>query len=256
MIQLIDTHAHLEEIANLEPAIEAAREAGVIAIVAVGSDEKSNRKILELAQRYKGFVQPAIGYHPWNIVIDEIDKNLEYIESHISEVVAVGEVGLDYHKRVRARADKDVQKEVFRRILQIARRHNTPVLIHTRYAWQDAFDLVKEVQIEKAVFHWYTGTSSVLRKIIENKYYLSATPAIEYHAEHSRAIKECPLERLLLETDSPVVYHRGTAAEFAAHPADVLRVLKGLARLRGMDETELAEITTRNAFELFGLKMK
>jgi TatD DNase family protein len=126
-------------------------------------------------------------------------------------------------------------------------------MIHSRYAWKDAFDMVKESGVERAVFHWYTGTSSVLRDIVENGYYLSATPAVEYHDEHRRAIKEIPTERLMLETDCPVTYRRGTEEEFEARPADVLRVLKGVSAMRGIDEETLAGTTTANARRFLGI---
>jgi TatD DNase family protein len=253
MYRLIDTHAHLDEIEEIEQVLADAKNAGLAAIVAVGSDLESNRKVLELSGRYQRFVYPALGWHPWFIKESEIDANLEFMESHIDAAVAVGEVGLDYHKRVRAAADKDLQKRVLGEILKIARTHDKPALIHSRYAWRDAFDAVVAAGLEKAVFHWYTGTSSVLRDIIGNGYYISATPAVEYHEEHRRAVKEAPLERMLLETDCPVVYQRGSENEFTSSPSSVLRSLKGAAALKGVSEEKIAEITTQNAIKLFGM---
>ena len=253
MYRLIDTHAHLEEIENLEPVLAKARQAGIIAIVAVGSDYESNRQVLQIAEVYKGLVYPALGFHPSNVGGADIDANLEFMESHVDKAVAIGEIGLDYHKRVRASADKDLQKHVLKEVLRIARAHQKPALIHSRYAWRDALDLVREAQLEKAVFHWYTGTSSVLRDIVSQGYFISATPAVEYHEEHRRAVKEIPLERMLLETDAPVVYGRGREFEYESSPADVVRSLRGAAGLKGMSEAELAEVTTANALRFFGL---
>jgi len=252
--RLIDTHAHLGEIENLEQAIAKAKSANIIAIIGVGSDYESNQKVLQLAQSHKDFVYPAIGWHPWNLKSLEIDRNLEFIEAHVGQVVGIGEIGLDYHKRVRAVAEKDLQKRVLREILKIAQKYKKPVIIHSRYAWRDALSLVEEAQLEKAVFHWYTGTSSVLRGIVSQGYFISATPAVEYHGEHRRAVKEIPLDKLLLETDSPVVYRRGSEFEYEARPADVLRALKGAAKLRGVSEAQIAEITTNNALKFFGLQ--
>jgi len=254
VLRLIDTHAHLEEIENLGEAIAEAKAANVIAIIAVGSDYQSNQKVLELAQIYKGFVYPALGLHPYNLRDTGIDRTLEFIEAHIEQVVGIGEIGLDYHKKVREVAEKDVQKSVLGKLLEIAQKYNKPVSIHSRYAWRDALSLVAEAQIEKAVFHWYTGTSSVLRDIVNEGYYVSATPAAEYHEEHRRAIKQIPLERLLLETDSPVVYRRGSECEYEARPVAVLRSLQSAARLKGVSEAQLAEVTTDNALKLFGLQ--
>ena len=254
MYQLIDTHAHLEEVENLERVIAEARSANITAIIGVGSDYKSNQKILHLAQVYRGFVYPAIGLHPYNLRDSEIDRNLEFIEANIGQAVGIGEVGLDYHKKVRARAEKDLQKCVLREIFKIARKYKKPVIIHSRYAWRDALTLVEEAELQEVVFHWYTGTSSVLRDIVSQGYFISATPAVEYHEEHRRAVKEISLDRLLLETDTPVVYRRGSEFEYEAKPADVLRALKGVARLKGVSEAQIAEVTTANAVRFFGLK--
>ena len=92
--------------------------------------------------------------------------------------MGIGEIGLDYQKQVRARTDKAAQQKVLGALFQLAKSYDKTALIHSRYAWQDAFDLAREAGLTKAVFHWYTGTSSVLRGIIEQGYYLSATPAM------------------------------------------------------------------------------
>lgn len=253
MYRLIDTHAHLDEIEDLEQALDDAKKAGLIAVVAVGSDIESNTKVLKISEEYQGYVYPALGWHPWYIKESEIDANLEFIRDNVEKAVAIGEVGLDYHKRVRASADKDLQKRVLRELLKIAKDHRKPALIHSRYAWRDALDAVVEAGLEKAVFHWYTGTSSVLRDIVDRGYYISVTPAVEYHEEHRRAVKEIPLERMLLETDSPVVYLRGRENEYKSSPADVVRSLRGAAVLKGITEAEIAEATTINAMRLFGI---
>lgn len=254
MYRLADTHAHLEEIEGVEQAIAEARLANIIAIIAVGSDYESNQKVLTLAQVYKDFVYPALGLHPWNLKGADIERNLEFIEAHIDKAVGIGEIGLDYDKRVRARAEKDLQRHVLRQVLRIAKTYRKPVIIHSRYAWRDSLSLVSEAQLEKAVFHWYTGTSSVLRDIISQGYFISATPAVEYHEEHRRAVKGIPLERLLLETDSPVVYRRGTEFEYESRPTHILRALRGVSELRGVDEAQIAEVTTDNALKFFGLQ--
>jgi TatD DNase family protein len=254
MVKLIDTHAHLDDLVNIEQVIAQAKKAGLITIIAVGSDMASNAKTLEIAGRFPDFVYPALGYHPQTIVESEIDANLEFIKSHIDDAVAVGEVGLDYSKWVRAAADKDIQKQVLKELLKIAKNIDKPALIHSRYAWRDALDVVIEAGLQKAIFHWYTGTSSVLRDIVARGYYISVTPAVAYHEEHRRAVREAPLDRLLLETDSPVVYARGRDGEFKANPSDVVRSLKGASALKGLSEVEMAEMTTENARRLFGVK--
>lgn len=254
MYKLIDTHAHLDELENLDVSLEEAKEIGVAAIVAVGSNYQSNVKILEISRRYRSFVYPALGLHPWelaNLNSQQIADNLHFIEQNIDIAVAIGEIGLDYDKRLVKMASKELQKEVLQQLLTLAMKYARPAIVHSRYAWKDAFQLVENAGVDKAVFHWFTGFSSVLRDIINASYFISATPATEYHEEHRRAIRETPLNRLLLETDSPVSY--GREAKYKSSPSDVVRSLKATAQLRGSDEAMIAGQTTRNAAHLFSL---
>jgi TatD DNase family protein len=253
MFQLIDTHAHLDEIENLDKALADAKKVGVTAIIAVGSDAASNRKVLQIAEKYTDFVYPALGWHPWYIKEPDINANLDFMKNNLKKAVAVGEIGLDYNKKVLAIAGKEMQKRVLKEILKIAKDNEKPALIHSRYAWRDALDAVTEAGLQKTVFHWFTGPSSVLRDIIAHGYFISATPAVIYHEEHRRAVKETPLAQLLLETDSPVTYARGREGEFNASPADVARSLRGAAALKGVSEAEVAAATTENAERLFGI---
>lgn len=256
MLRLIDTHAHLEEIQNLDAVLKDAAEAGVIAIVAVGSDYESNQKVLEISARHSKLVYPALGLHPsqlGHMDAAEVEMTLRQMENNLGQAVAVGEVGLDYDKRVRALAGKDRQQGVLGELMGLAKRHNKPVLIHSRYAWKDALLQAADAGIDKAVFHWYTGPSSVLQEIISRGFYISATPASEYHADHRRAIEETPVLNLLLETDSPVEY--GRESRYAATPEDVRRSLMAASAIKGIDSVALAEQTTDNAIRFFSLPL-
>lgn len=256
MYQVIDTHAHLDEVDDLASAIKRAKDSGLLAIIAVGVDYESNNRILEIAERYKAFVFPALGCHPQNFgeTKQSIERNLQFIEDHIENAVAIGEIGLDYHKKVRARTDKDTQHQVLRDILEMARRFEKPVSVHSRYSWRDCLNIVGESQVEKVVFHWYSGPLSVLHDLHQKGFYTSATPAVAYGAEHTQAISQTPLESLMLETDSPVVYHRGTESARASEPADaVTEVLKIVATLKEVDEETMAKKTTENAINFFTL---
>lgn len=253
-MKLIDTHAHLDEIPDLDGALENTVAAGVVAIIAVGVDYESNRKVMEISQKYGNLVYPALGLHPWQLGhMDnlEVERTLQQIEENLDRIVAIGEVGLDYQKQVRALASKDRQQSVLGELMGLAKKSGKPVLVHSRYAWKDALDKAIEAEIENAVFHWYTGPSSVLREIAARGYLISATPASEYHAEHRRAVREAPLENLLLETDSPVEY--GRESRYVSRPQDVRRSLMAASEIRGIDAAALADQTTQNAIRLFSL---
>jgi TatD DNase family protein len=140
LLRVIDTHAHLDELEDLGPALRKAKDAGVIAIVAVGSNHKSNLKTMEICSKYPSFVSPALGLHPWELgklESSQIETTLQFIKEKAADITAVGEIGLDYDKRVVKVAPKELQKEVLKRLLTLAKEPEKPVIIHSRYAWKD-----------------------------------------------------------------------------------------------------------------------
>lgn len=244
-MRLVDCHAHLAEVSDLDLELQKAREANVQAIVAVGTDGASNELVRQISEKYRGYVFPALGLHPWNLSRD-IEKEIQTMEKHVEECIALGEVGLDF----KYQTPRELQVRAFSLVLDLAKRYNKPIIVHSRWAWREAFEMVRDAGIRLAVFHWYSGPLDVLHEILTKGYYVSATPAVEFSEAHRRAIMETPLENLLLETDSPVKY-RGTASR----PIDVVKTLEGVAKLKGVDKTAVAEITTENAIKVFGFKL-
>jgi TatD DNase family protein len=241
---LVDGHAHLEELEDLPKSLQEAKEAGVIGIIGVGMDIESNKKILQIAEANTQYVYPALGYHPWQIKEEEVEANLSLIRDHVEEGVALGEIGLDYKIKVK----KGLQWRVFEELLDIARESNKPVIIHCRYSHRRAFEMVKEKKIEKTVFHWYSGSVDLLDGILSRGYFISATPALVYSPPHQEAIKRAPIEKILLETDTPVSY-RGREAR----PKDVQVSLGEVAKLKKLDRSIVAQQTTANACRFFGI---
>jgi len=241
-ISLVDGHAHLDELEDLSKSMREAKEAGVVGVIGVGMDIESNKKILKIAERNDGYVYPAIGYHPWQIKQEEVEANLSFIRDHVERSVALGEIGLDY----KIKAKKELQWKVFGEMLDVAHESNKPIIIHCRYSHRRAFEMVKEREIQKAVFHWYSGPPDLLGDILAMGYFISATPALIYSPPHQEAIKRTPLERILLETDAPVSY-RGRESR----PKDVRISMEEVARLKGVDSLVVSGQTTANASRFF-----
>lgn len=245
-MKLIDTHAHIEEINDLDNVIQRAKMNNIIAIIAVGSSIKSNSDILSLASKYNGFIYPSIGIHPIEAETD-VKTAITQIISNIDHCVAIGEIGLDYQYDI----NKTKQKEIFENMLQISKKNGKPVSLHSRKAWDDVFSLVQTIGISKAVFHWYSGPNEILKKILDNGYFVSATPAVWHSPKHRNAIEMTPVESILLETDTPVKYG-GVPSE----PSDVTKVLNMVAKIKNISIDKLADITTNNACRLFDIKLK
>ncbi|MEM2914506.1 MAG: TatD family hydrolase, partial [Candidatus Bathyarchaeia archaeon] len=164
------------------------------------------------------------------------------------KAVAIGEIGLDYWYKD-ARKDigkKERQRELFRRLLELAKKKNKPVSIHSRGAWTDCVNTTIELGVVKAIFHWFSGPLDVLKKLLDHGYYVSATPAVAYSKEHKAVIENTPLDNLVLETDSPVAYAGETS-----EPSHIVKALSAVAKIKTEREEMVAEITTENARTVF-----
>jgi TatD DNase family protein len=241
---MIDTHAHIDGIADVARTVENSRQAGICRIIGVGMDQLSNDKTMALARRFQGMILPAIGYHPWSIRENAVESTLAHIQKNLKKCVALGEVGLDY----RVKVPKKLQRDVFDQVLDIARALRKPVIVHCRYSHARCHKMVFNKGIKKAVFHWYSGPLDILEKIIQDGYYISATPALAYSPYHQKAIRSAPLERILVETDSPVAYQNRIA-----EPAHLIHTIKALSRIKKRSFEETARITTEHAKQFFAL---
>ena len=258
-LNIIDTHSHLDDVQDLKAALKNAKLSGVEAVIAAGVNRASDEKTLGIAKEFKNqtgypLIYPAIGFHPGDISIYESDDVFKFIEEHVKEIVAIGELGLDYwYKEARSPGEvRELQEHILTKQLDIAKRHDKPIIVHSRGAWKECLEKARSFGIKKCVFHWYSGPEDILRGILAEGYFVSATPSCEYSPEHRRSIEIAPLERLFLETDSPVMY-KPPSGRYKSEPKDVVRVLKEVAKIKKIDETEVARVTTENAKRFFKL---
>jgi TatD DNase family protein len=242
-LPLIDVHAHLNELEELEKDLREARRQGISAIIGVGMCLESNRRILAIAKENPTLVFPAIGYHPWKIKKPEIRENLAFIKENVKHCVAIGEVGLDYKAKVK----KQLQRDVFQEIVKLSIRYHKTLILHCRYSHERVFSMISDMGVKKAIFHWYSGSLDLLQKIIDSGHYISATPALRYSPQHQEAVKEAALERILLETDCPVSYQG-----HVSKPSDVRITLREVAKIKGLSLKTVAERTSQNAIGLLG----
>ncbi len=255
MVELIDTHAHLNlkdsYKKDLAEVIKRAKEAGVNRIINVGIDLKTSITALELAHTYEGLYATA-GIHPHEVkkINEATYENLKALLSD-PKSVALGEIGLDYAKEYSPRL---LQQEHFLRQLALARQMGLPVVIHARDAYPDIFELLKSELPEKFVFHCFAGGLEEARRVLDLGGYLSVTGIVTFpRAENIReVVRFAPLERLMVETDCPFLTpapYRGKRNE----PAFVRLVAEKVAEIKGVSLEECARVTTRNAEEFFGL---
>jgi TatD DNase family protein len=252
MVHWIDSHCHLDSLDDAAGAVDRARAAGVAGMVTVGTDLETSRRCVELAGSAPG-VWATVGVHPYDAEGFGPAELAEVVRLAGSpKVVAIGEVGLDYHRDHSPRQDQD---RAFRAQIGAAKDLGKALVLHVRDALDDAFDvLADEGPPERLVFHCFSGGAAEARRAVELGGHVSFAGNVSYRsAEMLReAARAVPLGRLLVETDSPYlapVPHRGKPNE----PAFVLAVGAALASATGRSVDEIGEATAANARTVFGL---
>ena len=256
---IIDTHAHLDHLPNLDQALINACEANVEAIVAVSMDLASCQRNLEIknSKQKKPTIYLAMGIHPEKASLQELEPCEQLIRKNLSELSAIGEIGLDFwYKAIRKdKENHEVQRKVFRSFLELAKELNLPVVIHSRGTWAECLQIRKEIGLAKAVFHWYSGPVNILKNILEAGYLISASPALAYSSASRDAVNYASVDQILIETDSPVYFGNREAGDgFEAQPKDVWRSLKALCELKGLEENQALNQLNSNAKNFFNIK--
>ena len=251
MRRVIDSHVHMDGLGDADAVVRRAREAGVDAVVAVGGSVESSADALRLAERYEGYVVPGVGVHPSEALKIDQGEAVRFVRENAGRASLVGEVGLDYsYPFARGEDARERMRELCSGLVRVAAETGLPVSVHSRSAYRDTLDILRRHDVEAAVFHWYDGPLDTLRLILDSGYHVSATPAAEYSKGHRAVLAEAPMERILVETDSPVHLRRlGRRSE----PADVWLTVHALAEIKGMEPGEVAVIATRNTETLFRL---
>ncbi len=252
-IELIDSHAHLDEWqarGDQGAVLARARGAGVAAVVDVGADEATSRQAAELAARHV-MVFATAGVHPHDAktVTEATFAELRRLAA-LPRVVAVGECGLDYHRDL---SPRDAQRRVFARHLALARELGLPAIIHCRDAYADCLDIVRvELRAEaRGVMHCFLGDYAAARRALDLGLHLGIGGSLTFPREEAlrRVVAQLPLERLLVETDSPYLTPRPLRGR--NEPAHVRLVAARLAAVLGLPFDRVAEATTANARKLF-----
>ena len=247
---MIDTHCHIlsEYYEDIPSLIEKIKDAGVEKIIINGSDLKSNKEVLELIKKYD-IVYGAIGFHPTELD-DYNEECLEWLEEHICDekIVALGEIGLDYHYD---NTDKILQNDVFKKQLELALKYNKPVIVHSRDAIQDTYNMMSNYNLHGSI-HAFSGSLEMAKLFIKKGYYIGIGGVCTFKNANNivNVIKGIPLEYILLETDSPYlspVPYRGQVNT----PCNIPVIAKKIAEIKGEDLLDVSKVTTSNAYDVF-----
>ena len=252
---LFDTHAHYDDErfdGDRDALLASMPERGVELIVNPGCTVKTSRTAVELAARF-AHVYAAVGIHPENCH-DFTPAQIDDLRALAArpKVVAIGEIGLDYYWE--QNPPRELQQRVLRDQLALAQELGLPVIVHDREAHADSLAIVQEFPAVRGVFHCFSGSVEMARELLKRGWYLGFDGPVTYKNARKtvEVALECPLDRMLLETDSPYmapVPVRGTRNDSRS----VRYIAEKLAALRGLDTDELIRLTAENGRRLFGI---
>lgn len=249
-LYLIDTHAHLDMLSDIDNVLNSAKEFGVRKIIIPSVESKFFQKIIDITKKYENiFCQLGIFPSEAQTWDDEILDTIRYLSQN-NKIVAIGEIGLDYYW------DKsfiDKQKDIFIKQIKLANELSLPIVIHDRDAHKDTIDILKEYNNGSDIlFHCFSGSVETMEECIKNGWYIAIGGVVTF--KNAKKIKEVakqvPLEYLMLETDSPYltpVPYRGKENQ----PAYIKYVAEEIANIRGININDLVTITTKNAESVF-----
>lgn len=253
---MIDTHCHIDEAAfdaDREEVIARQQESGVEAMIVPGVNVASIETVLQVCHAHSGYCYPALGLHPEDVKVDWEDQLAiveQAIRAHRNELVAIGEIGLDYYWDKTFKAE---QQDVLRRQLLLARELDLPVILHNRESTEDIMRVVKEVG-GKGVFHCFNGSKETVEEILKMGFYVGIGGVLTFkNSKLADKLEVVPLDRIVLETDAPYmapVPHRGERNESRL----MIHVAERLAQVYNCSVETIIEVTTANAKQLFGIK--
>ena len=253
---MIDTHCHIdfEDYDNDRDEVIKRAQNHMDAIINSGTSLEGNENALRLSKEYENFVYPTFGFHPvtsQECGQQEIDEAQKHLINNIDNIVAIGEVGMDYFY-TKDKALRERQKEIFTSFIEIADQHKVPLLMHVRDCERRAFNMLEDYDnIPYVVFHCFSGSSKTANRIVDKgNYYMSFSTMICYSQRHQELIKDIPLEYVLTETDSPYL---AMTREERNEPLNVGKAIEKIAEIKNVDANEVDDITTSNAKKVFGL---
>ncbi len=249
---MIDTHCHIfkEYYDDIEKVISNMPGFMIVA----GTNDQTNLEVISLVNKYNN-VFGVIGIQPEEI--DEMtNQSIKIIEDNINnpKIVGIGEIGLDYHW---SDTNQSKQKEVFKKMLELASKYHKTAVIHSRDAVKDTYDILKEYDDVKCVLHCYSSSLEMAKEFIKKKVMLGIGGVITFKNAKKlvEVVKEIPLDYLLLETDSPYLSpepYRGSLNK----PENIVLVAKKIAEIKNVSVEKVLEITTKNAISQFDLPLE
>lgn len=248
---IIDTHCHIyySEMDNAEEIIRQAAE-NDICIILNGTDPSSNREVLELSAKYEN-VYAALGY--FYSFADEItEEDIFLLDSQLTNdnVIAVGEIGIDYY-HTKDNADK--QKALFEKMLDLAQKHDLPVIVHSRKAIQDTFEILKKHDVVGSL-HCYQGSGEMAREFIKLGFYIGIGGPVTHtnNKKIRKMLKKIDINHILVETDSPYLTPEEKRGEKNTS-LNLKYIIRKIAEELDIEEDKVIEITTDNAKRLFNI---
>ncbi len=249
-MELVDIHCHLNFDSfsgDRDEVIRNAKITGLLFIIDSGFDFLSNERSLRISQTYDGFVYSTLGFSPNRIGKSDYRYAIDQIFKFSDRIVGVGEVGIDLKK---AKASYEKQKEVFLEFVKLAEEINKPLVIHARKAEEKVYNIIKDRDIT-AVFHCYTGSESLVRRIQDSGFYVSISTLVCFASNVKKIVEHISIDNLLLETDSPFL----SPLKGRNEPSNVKYAYQKISQIMAIDNDEVSNKLIKNAGQVFDIHL-
>jgi TatD DNase family protein len=245
-----DCHCHFDLVKEEERKnfLEKAEEKGIGKVISCSTSFESNKTNLELAKKFEN-VEAGIGLYPLNTLElneKEIERAFEFFEKNIGKAKAIGEIGLD-KKFTKREEEIEKQKRIFERFIDLGKKYEKPLIIHSRYAQRDVLEILEEKEARKVLLHGFTESEKLIKKAIEMNYFIGVGLIVLENELVKERVKKIPLEKILFETDCPI-----RIMGKKAYSEDIRKIAEKLAELKNLPLEKVEKQQEKNFIELFG----
>jgi TatD DNase family protein len=244
---LVDVHAHMDLIGNLDHAIQKCRENNFYAVISNGTNLNDNQKVLDISKKY-GVIKSALGFYPDEVdFLDEsdIEESFSFIKKNIRKLTAIGEIGLDFSNKD---SNKKKQIDVFNTCIELAEKNKLPIIVHSRKAELEITEILESSSIKKVVMHCFSGNFKLIKRLYEKNFSFSI-PCIINRSEHfQKIVKEINLDNILTESDAPFL---SPFPDKKNKPYFIKNTINEISKIKNLDNKIIEDTILENYKKMF-----
>lgn len=254
---MIDAHCHMEQHdydSDRNTVIDACKQAGLKAVITCCAHPRDWKLTMQMIEKHRDFVFASASIHPQyarDIPKKEADAFMELLRENRGKIIAIGETGLDYNW-AKEQEWRERQAELFRRFIALSKELDKPLVIHARDAYGEVVEILEQENAKNVMLHMF-GANQLVKRVIDNGWHVSMNAIVLKSKKHGKVVRDMPLERLMLETDSPWLHPSGSGRN---DPRSIRQVAERIAEIKKLPFDEVWQRTAENAVEFFDLNIR